>query len=126
MERVPCRRPCSSAGLRFATQAYDFNCATAALQSTKTAALAWNTTHEDPDISADVELIDMYIANLRTHGATSESSLTTCGADNPYDDQPPPSDGGYDHQYACSAGGNPRSLLVVALVCIVLLRRRRR
>jgi len=113
-------------GLRFATQAYDFNCATAALQSTKTAAVTWNTTHEDPDISADVALIDMYIANLRTHGATTESSLTSCGADNPYGDQPPPYDGGYDHQYACSAGGNPRSRLVVAVVCLVMLRRRRR
>jgi Ca-activated chloride channel homolog len=113
-------------GLRFATQTYDFNCATAALQTTKASALAWNTTHEDPDISADVALIDMYIANLRTHGATaSETSLATCDADNPYGDDGY-YEGGHDHQHGCSAGGNPRALLVVALAGMLAIRRRRR
>jgi Ca-activated chloride channel family protein len=113
-------------GLRFAAQSYDLNCARAALQSTKDAALAWNATHEDPDITADVALIDLYIANLRTHGATSESSLTTCGADNPYGDDVVDPYEGTDHQYACSAGGNPRSLLVVVLALATLLLPRRR
>jgi MYXO-CTERM domain-containing protein len=113
-------------GLRFATQAYDYNCATAALRATKAAAMAWNTTHEDPDITADIALIDTYIANLRTHGATSESALDNCGADNPYGDDII-DDGGHDHHHAaCSAGGNPRSLVVIVLAGLVAIRRRRR
>jgi Ca-activated chloride channel family protein len=113
-------------GLRFATQAYDFNCATSALQATRANAAAWNTTHEDPDITADIALIDMYIANLRTHGASAtDSSLATCGADNPYGDGEGYGGGGHDHQYACSAGGNPRAVLVIALAGLLAIRRRR-
>ncbi|HEY5946949.1 MAG TPA: VWA domain-containing protein [Kofleriaceae bacterium] len=113
-------------GLRFATQLYDFNCATAALQATRASAVSWNATHEDPDITADIALIDMYIANLRTHGATaSEPVLSECaGADNPYGDDV--SGGEQDYQYACSAGGNPHSLLVVSLAGLLAFRRRRR
>lgn len=112
-------------GLRFATQAYDINCATAALQATKAAAAAWNTTHEDPDISADLALIEMYLANLRAHGAAGEGSLGTCGADNPYEDDA--YEGGHDHHHgACSAGGNPQSLVVIVLAAVLGARRRRR
>jgi Ca-activated chloride channel homolog len=111
-------------GLRFATQMADFNCATAALQTTRTNAMTWNATHEDPDITADLALIDMYIANLRTHGATAgATSLDTCGADDPYGDD---YYDGHDHQHGCSAGGNPRALLVVALAGMLVIRRRRR
>jgi Ca-activated chloride channel family protein len=114
-------------GLRFATQAYDFNCAAAALHATKANASAWNTKHEDPDITADIALIDMYIANLRAHGATAEAALSTCaGADNPYgDDVIDDHDGGHGHHHACSAGGNPRSLVVVLLAGLLAARRRR-
>jgi Ca-activated chloride channel family protein len=112
-------------GLRFATRAYDYNCAAAALETTKANATAWNATHEDPDITADLALIEMYLANLRAHGAHgTNSSLATCGADNPYGD-----DGiyesGHDHHHACSAGGNPRSLVVIALAGVMVVRRRR-
>jgi Ca-activated chloride channel family protein len=116
-------------GLRYATQSYDFNCAVAALQATRSNAVAWNQRHEDPDIAADLMLIDMYIANLRAHGATaSEPTLSSCaGADNPYGDEVIDDyEGGHGHQHACSAGGNPRSLLVVVLAGLVALRRRRR
>jgi hypothetical protein len=91
-------------GLRYATKQANFNCASAALQETRAAALAWNAKHEDPDISADVSLIDMYITNLRTHGATDDTTLASCNMDYPDDDYV----GEHDHQYACSAGGNPR------------------
>lgn len=109
-------------GLRFATQQYDYNCAVAALQATKASATAWNQTHEDPDITADLALIDLYIANLRANGAyEAEPSLATCGADHPYGDDVYE----YDH-YACSAGGNPRGLVVIALAAVLATRRRRR
>jgi Ca-activated chloride channel family protein len=112
-------------GLRFATQAYDLQCASAALQATRAAAATWNTTHEDPDITADLALIDMYLANLRAQGASEgDSSLATCGADNPYGEGF--GEGGPDHQYACSAGGNPRGVLVIALAGAAALRRRKR
>jgi Ca-activated chloride channel family protein len=111
-------------GLRFATRAYNPDCAAAALQATRASAAAWNQAHEDPDITADIALIDMYLANLRAHGAIGESSLATCGADNPYGDGY--YDGGHDHHYACSAGGNPRGLVVIALAGLIAVRRRRR
>lgn len=111
-------------GLRFATRAYNYDCAAAALQSTRANAATWNATHEDPDITADLELIDLYLANLRATGATGDSALATCGADNPYGDDV--YDGGLDHHYACSAGGNPRGLMVIALAGMLAARRRRR
>jgi Ca-activated chloride channel family protein len=114
-------------GLRFATQQANFNCAAWALQNTKTHALEWNALHEDPDISADTALIDLYLANLRAHGATLDSGVSSCDENpNPYGDEPVDGyEGVHDHQYACSAGGNPRSLLVVALAGLLALRRRR-
>jgi len=68
----------------------------------------------------------MYMTNLRAVGAASESTLTTCGAEDPYG----PGDGMYgepDQQVAaCSAGGNPRSLVPVGLALLFAFRRRRR
>ncbi len=110
-------------GLRFATRSPDPDCAAAALQATRTSAVAWNETHEDPDVTADIALIDLYLANLRAIGATGDTTLATCGADEPYGDGV--YDDGFDHQYACSAGGNPRGMLVIALVALCAMRRRR-
>ncbi len=112
-------------GLRAATRDANFNCAVAALQKTRENAVAWNTTHEDPDITADIALIDLYISNLVEHGATYDTSLDTCRTDEPpYGDDY--YEGGHDHQYACSAGGNPRGLLVIALAGMLAIRRKRR
>jgi MYXO-CTERM domain-containing protein len=113
-------------GLRFATQTYDPSCAAAELVSTRASAVAWNQTHEDPDIQADIDLIDLYLTNLRAHGATGDTSLATCGADDPYGDNDPYYGDDYEYdQVACSAGGNPQGLLVI-LVGLGLARRRRR
>jgi Ca-activated chloride channel family protein len=122
-------------GLRFATHTIsDYgatDCALVALERTKEAAMTWNATHEDPDIAADLMLIEMFLANLRANGATIiEDSLAQCGADDPYGDGDgyhDHDDYGHDHHHAgCSAGGNPRSLVVVVLAAIALVRRRRR
>lgn len=114
-------------GLRFATRSTDLGCAMVALNRTKEEALRWNTTHEDPDITADVALIDMYLANIAAHGGTNiEDSLAQCGADGIYDDEDYGYDGGHDHHHGCAVGGNPGSLVVIALVAAVTVRRRRR
>lgn len=114
-------------GLRFATRStdYDYGCAISALQRTRTAAEAWNATHEDPDITADLALLDMFIANLEANGGVAyDDSLAQCGADGLYDDGG--YHGGHDHHHGCAAGGNPRALVVIALAGVLAVRRRRR
>lgn len=120
-------------GIRAATQAYDPSCATAALQATRAQAEAWNATHEDPDIAADLALIDQYLANLaeyrRTHGYSETIVAYGTCADGNY----PPyqlGDDVVDHRtgFVCSAGGPTGSLpvLLAALGAVALRRRRRR
>jgi hypothetical protein len=58
-------------GFRAAVQNANFNCAEVSLRELRASATAWNATHEDPDIAADLTLIDLYLANLATHGATA-------------------------------------------------------
>ncbi len=113
-------------GLRFATRAYDRSCAAAALSATRANAMTWNATHEDPDIAGDIQLIDMYLANLREYGTTTDAALASCGAENPYENE-----GGYyhdDHAHmGCSTTGkSSRSLVIVLLAAMVAVRRRRR
>lgn len=131
-------------GIRAATQSYDLGCAVAVLSATRAGAVAWNRTHEDPDTTADVMLVDQYLANLRAHGATpgSERAVSACpSASDPYDPGSlPPVDGypGYpDHdlgpddpqpRFGClsangATGGLP--VLLGALAAIGLRRRRR-
>jgi Ca-activated chloride channel homolog len=113
-------------GLRFATLAYDRSCAAAALTATRAAAVTWNATPEDPDIAADIALIDMYLANLRAYGTTSEAALAQCGAENPYTPEP-----GYyyadDHAHVgCSTGKSSHGFAIILVGLALGLRRRRR
>jgi Ca-activated chloride channel family protein len=115
-------------GLRFATRTYSPSCAAAALRATRENAVAWQAGHNDPDIAADITLIDRYIENL---GATTEQGLDACGATDPYTDDPYGNDGYYEGGYGddtvgCSAGGNSRGLLPIAVAAVLGLRRRRR
>jgi Ca-activated chloride channel family protein len=120
-------------GLRAATQSYDGGCAMAVLDATRAGAAGWNRSHEDPDLAADLTLIDQYQANLRAKGAASDARpITACPvAGDPYG---PPVGGvpigvpdDYPHaRYACSTGGASGGL-PIALVGLALgLRRRRR
>ncbi|MEO8700017.1 MAG: VWA domain-containing protein [Kofleriaceae bacterium] len=118
-------------GLRLATEysVSNYDCAAAALTATRNAALVWSESHEgDPDVSADIVLMDQFLANLAERGATGDLTLSTCpNADNPY----PGDDHGYDDtQYApmaCSAGhANAGWLLVLGALGLVVRRRRRR
>jgi Ca-activated chloride channel family protein len=126
-------------GFRLATlyAQNDWNCAAAALNATRASATAWNTTHEgDPDIAADLVLMDKFVANLRTVGANTETKLANCARP----DEPPNGgsgwgggDAGNDNwgndnpRYACSAGagGGAWFAAILGAVLIVIRRRRR-
>lgn len=119
-------------GLRAATQSTDGGCALAVLDATRAAATEWNRSHEDPDLAADLMLVDQYQSNLRAKGAISdERPVTACPvASDPYEpipvDHPPVDDVNPPVHYACSAGGASCGL-PIALVGLALgLRRRRR
>jgi Ca-activated chloride channel family protein len=113
-------------GLRYAASSYNASCAAAGLRATRSAAQTWNATHEDPDIAADIELMDMYIGNLVERGAYSDTSIESCGAGDG-NDYGEGHDYGDDQQvYACSAGGNPRGAVLVLVAAALVVRRRRR
>jgi Ca-activated chloride channel family protein len=119
-------------GLRAATRTLDPGCAKAVLGATRSAAAAWNASHEDPDIAADLMLIDQYAANLGELGAGyAERPIASCPvASAPYDVgvEPYPVDDAYpQHHYACSAGGpaGGAPVLLAALGALGLRRRTR-
>jgi Ca-activated chloride channel family protein len=116
-------------GLRLATRSYDPTCAAAALQSTQRNAIAWNERHPDPDVAADLMLIEHYLGNLRAHGAreVTETTLASCPqADAPYY----PEYGGYADDTAggmyCSSGKPTAGWLVTLGAVVLVVRRRRR
>ena len=114
-------------GLRAATQSTDPGCAMAVLDATRAAATAWSTSHEDPDLAADLMLVDEYRANLREYVGTGSRALGECpvaGAPYPpgFPDEPP----GSDVRYACSSGGASGGLPIALVALAACLRRRRR
>ncbi|HEX7843142.1 MAG TPA: VWA domain-containing protein [Kofleriaceae bacterium] len=119
-------------GLRAATQSTDGSCAMAVLDATRAAASDWNRSHEDPDLAADLMLVDQYHANLGAKGAIDdERPITACPvASDPY--RPIPVDGypvddvNPPVHYACSAGGASGGLPIAFVGLALVLRRRRR
>jgi Ca-activated chloride channel homolog len=106
----------------------DYNCAASALGATRNNAELWNSTHgNDPDIAADIALADLFLQNLRSRGATGETSLGQC----PTATDPYPYDEGYGEDYgyqpmACSSTkANAGWLLVLGALGLVIRRRRR-
>ena len=116
-------------GLRYATQEANYNCAVAALQATQDQAIAWNATRNDPDIAADIELIDLYIGNLRENGASySETTLSGCENTDYPDDDYDYDEGHHGHYYGCygcASGGNPSGFIAVMMAALVVVNRRR-
>jgi len=118
-------------GLRLATMS-DPTCATAALQATQRAAIAWNERHADPDVAADLMLIEQYLTNLRAHGAREVTASTLEGcpqADEPYYPEYDYGDDYYDdhsHGMYCSTGGKASSGWLVLLGAVLFAVRRRR
>ena len=105
----------------------DYNCALAALSTTRNNAGLWNSTHgNDPDITADIALADLFISNLRSKGATGETTLSQCPtATDPY----PYEDGYYNDHYgpmACSSGKATSGWLLILGALGLVIRRRRR
>ncbi len=122
-------------GFRLATEyaARDWSCAAAALTATRQAAVAWNLTHEDPDIGLDLALMDMFLANLRASGASGDVALASCSTGDPYPPGYPDDQWGddqYDNQYrGCSTArgrGGVGGLVMLAAVLVGLRRRARR
>ncbi|HEU4730280.1 MAG TPA: VWA domain-containing protein, partial [Kofleriaceae bacterium] len=127
-------------GIRAATQATDLGCARSVLEATRAGASAWNTTHEDPDIQADLVLVDQYLANIGEHLGSGYdgtarpigSCPTAIGPDGPpLVDDPMPVDYVDDspryHGLVCSTGSPTASLpIVLAAIAVAGLRRRRR
>ena len=113
-------------GIRAATRSHDRGCAAATLDATRDAAAAWNRSHEDPDIAADLALVDQYLANLGARPETGgELSVAEClTASAPYEPRPVdryPRDG-----FACSAGGaSGGAPILVAALAVWRARRRR-
>jgi Ca-activated chloride channel family protein len=109
-------------GLRAATQSSDPACAMAVLDATRASAADWNRSHEDPDLAADLMLVDQFRANLQEYGTGGARPVTECPvASDPYQPVPidtPPGDHA-PRQYACSAGG-PAGGLPIVLVAIGL------
>jgi Ca-activated chloride channel homolog len=119
-------------GLRAATKSADRGCALAVLVATRSAATEWNRTHEDPDLAADLMLVEQFSANLQARGGViDERPITACPvAGDPYDPidgQPIDTVDDYPHHhYACQAGGAAGGLPMLLGALVVGLRRRRR
>lgn len=120
-------------GFRAATNSYDGSCAAAALLATRSNTVAWAANHPDPDIDADLVLLDKFVANLRNHGATSERDLSTCSqAEDPYGNDDYYGDDYYgddDVRYGCmsaSKGGTGWLVILGATVFVAARRRRSR
>ena len=76
-----------------------------AARRSATHAASWNATREDPDIAADIALIDHYIANLQAVGGYRPVRRPT---DRRLDaGYGPPAGARCCRRYACSAGGRP-------------------
>ncbi|MGE0869641.1 MAG: VWA domain-containing protein [Kofleriaceae bacterium] len=113
-------------GIRAATVTSDLSCAAAALSTTRRSAVAWLENHQDPDIAADLALVDQYLGNLRAHGAVDRELAGCTFVDAPY--EPESGEhwcgvGPYD-RVGCSAGGGSAGWLVIGWIALRLRRRR--
>jgi Ca-activated chloride channel homolog len=130
-------------GIRAATKATDLGCAATVLHATRDNAASWNAAHADPDIIADLALVDQYLANVEAKGQaggagsgySSDHPIASCPSASPPEGppvigDPAPIDDYPDHHYnglACSTGGATGGLpiLLGALLAAGLRRRRR-
>jgi Ca-activated chloride channel family protein len=123
-------------GLRAATELASTStptCAAVALESTQTAAMAWNQAQENPDIAADLTLVSEFLANLAAIGADTSGTYnaSTCayGGYNAGDDSGDPVDYPGDDQetgLACNAGNTSVFALVPIALAVAARRRRKR
>ena len=118
-------------GIRLATKSGDLTCAAAALETTQRNAIAWNERHADPDVAADLALVEQYLTNLRAHGAREVTASTLAGcpqAGEPYYpeyDEDLGYDEGHSHGMYCSSGKPTAGWLVMLGAVLLVVRRRR-
>ncbi len=124
-------------GLRQATRQAEtsHNCALGTLDDLRTATAAWNATREDPDLVADLALIDQFRANLEAAGAVPAATDAYGVCDGSDVDDWDDDDYGDDYddggvRYACSAGGGAGAastggVLLFAIALALRPRRRR-
>jgi MYXO-CTERM domain-containing protein len=122
-------------GLRDAVQDSNYNCASVTLRTLNTAAAAWNTTHENADIAADLMLVAEYQTNLVAYGASSDTTLDASSCQS-YGYDGDDGDGSNDNWgngdvkqpvgcYSASRGGTQWSFALIGLVALWNRRRRR-
>ncbi len=113
-------------GLREATReaSYAYGCSLSTLETLVDTANRWNREYEDPDVVADVDLMNQFIGNLNQLGVYDGAS---CDGDYGYDDYGDCED---CYQYgACSVGGGaepPIATLILVLGAVLVVSRRRR
>jgi Ca-activated chloride channel family protein len=123
-------------GFRMATDyaQYDYSCSASVLAQLRRTAATWGEKYaSDDDIALDLQLVDKFLANLRTKGAVDTKEIASCpNAGNPYPENPDYPDYPNDTQQpsyntrACAAGGANAGWLAVLGVLFVVVRRRRR
>jgi Ca-activated chloride channel homolog len=115
-------------GLKLATEFASGSqqaCAMTALGQVSRAASMWNLAVADPDIAADLALVDHFAANLTTLGfQPSAQPVSVCRDQGP---APVLIDNGDDYRegVACSTNGGGGGLVPLALALMLGLRRRR-
>jgi Ca-activated chloride channel family protein len=113
-------------GLREATRlaAYNYDCALSALTALRDSATRFNSVFADPDVTADIALIDQFSQNLIAAGADSEAAPTQGQCRGYFDDGGDTiADGG---AYGCADSGAGRGgAMTLLLVAAALLGVRR-
>jgi Ca-activated chloride channel family protein len=106
-------------GLREGAQLaeYDYNCAAHSLEALEDSLAQWNERAEDPDLDADLVLVEQFLANLEARGAQGAS----CGEEIYYDDV-------YEEPMPCSIaqGREGAGSVLLLLLAIASMRRRPR
>lgn len=115
-------------GLRAAAtdSAYDYSCALATLQQLREDAAIWNETRNDEDIAADLELIELFAANLTEAGAYAENAEEACAQGWSPNPNPPSGDDYHDHYACASHHGGPGAAFALLMVAVAFALRRRR
>lgn len=123
-------------GFRTASQqaTTSYSCSLVTLRALQAAATAWNTTHENLDIAADLKLVGEYMTNLAAYGASTDPSLdqNTCAYGGGYGGG---GDGGWGYGddtasyggcYSASRGGTKATFALIGIAALWNLRRRRK
>ena len=72
-----------------------------------------------------MNLIELFIANVRAAATGYEATLAECGADDLYTNDPSYYGGDHAHFHGCSTRGASKSGIALVAVMLVSLRRRR-